>query len=186
MHRRRLRTVCTTGVCLALATAAFASSGCLLVAAGAAAGGAVGYAYYQGKHCGTYSAGSNDTWVALHTALRELGMPIVGEQADGDERYVEARTPNGERVRIYVDSVPGANPSENALSRVCIRVATFGDAEVSARILDQVGTHLMVAPAGPPQTAPPPLAQTDAPPLAATPPPALLPPEPVRAATPGR
>src|SRR5437879_5466705 len=107
MDRRRRRMTWTGALYLTVAGAAIASSGCLLVAAGAAAGGAVGYAYYQGKVCGTYNADFNDTWAALHTALGELGMPVVSEQAQGDERFVESRTASGERVRISVDTVVG-------------------------------------------------------------------------------
>ncbi len=176
MDRRGRRLVWAGAVYLILAVAALGSSGCLLVAAGAAAGGAVGYFYYQGNRCGTYDAGFNDTWTALHTALRELGMPIAGEDTSGGE--LEARTADGQRLRMTVQQVAGRVPGENPLTRVCVRVATFGDEEVSEAILRQVSAHLVVVPPGPaqaafgpPQTAPPPLA--DAAPAQTAPPPLL-------------
>jgi hypothetical protein len=172
---------------LTIAAAALVNSGCLFVAAGAAVGGAgyAGYAYCKGSVCQTYKANRTDAWTALHTALRELGMPVVSEEFHPDgESFVESRTADGEKVRISLDSCASPVPSDSPLARICVRVATFGDQVVSDRILSQVDTHLVAfpppatptAPATPvlgapqpfqppPQTAPPPLLAPEPQPL---------------------
>ena len=193
---------------LIVAVIAICQSGCLLIAAGAAGGAAAGYAYYQGRICQSYVANFEDTWAATHTALSELGMPILSEERQTDCGVIKTQTADGDRVRIALDAVPSRIPAEGSLTRICVRVGTFGDHPVSERVLYQVGAHLTVCPAAVPLPAssPPPVAnasgsvepplspipasaQTAEPPLTyssgspsngppTTPP--LLPPEPVR------
>jgi hypothetical protein len=184
-HRIRYRRAAQ----LVLLLTTLANSGCLLATAGVAGGAVAGYAYVKGKLCDTYNANYDDTLAAVHTALAELGMPIVKEERDGAEGYIECRTANGERVRIYLQAQTGSIPAGGQVCRVCVRVATFGDRPVSDRILDQVGMHL--APTPWPGTLAPTLnpnqavIQTGAPSLSTpsanlrpeTPPPPLLPPE---------
>lgn len=171
----------------AVALVALANGGCLLVAAGACAGGAVGYAYCKGKVCQNYVADFNDTWAATHTALAELGMPVVSEERTAaGAGFIESRAADGERIRIYVDNVPSRVPSEGMLTTVGVRIATFGDYSLSDRILYQIGAHLAPAPApGAPTPAPPALGPIQptavSAPAVPTPtgPPPLLPAEPV-------
>src|SRR5258708_729235 len=76
------KAVCVPG--LLLAAAALASSGCLAVAVGgAAAGGAVGYAYLRGGLSQEFPADLNNTWAATNAALGDLGMPILTAGAKG-------------------------------------------------------------------------------------------------------
>ena len=172
-----------------------ANSGCLLIAAGAAGGAAVGYAYANGRVYETYNANFGDAWAATQTSVRELGMPIVKEERNADGGFLESRTADNETVRIYVDALPSRIPAEGSLSRVSVRVATFGDKPFSNRLLDQVGLHLVPAGSVPQsiaaqalgsgivQTAAPALATPStsgaAAPSGQTPPPPLLPSEPV-------
>jgi hypothetical protein len=189
-HKRLAR-----GACLILAALALANSGCLLIAAGATGGAAVGYAYCKGKVCQTFPASFQDTWTATQTALGELGMPLVRAESKVGSGFLESRTADGERVRIYLEVQPCRIPAEVAATRVCVRVATFGDHPVSGRVLDQVSFHLAPpgvlvpqgvspVPAGQPQPvmapAPPPgaIQPVSVPPQ--TPPPPLAPPEPVK------
>ena len=121
-------------------------------------------------------------------------MPILNEERKADAGFMESKTADHETVRIYVDAVSSNVPAEPVLSRVSVRVATFGDKQFSNRLLDQVGLHLV--PAGvalQPVAAQPAslgVVQTAAPALAApsstgsagvqqTVPPPLLPSEPV-------
>jgi len=161
---------------LLLAILILSNTGCLVVAAAGAAGGAAaGYVYVKGKVCEVYNAGLNDTWAATHTALAELGMPILKEDIKPDESFIESRTTDGQQVRIYVTEVDSKIPAEGKNTRVCVRVSTFGDHGVSTRILDQVARHLLPANGFPPQSGPPPAAApvviqtggTNPPPLAA-------------------
>lgn len=175
-----------------LAVLALANSGCLLVAAGAAGGAAMGYAYYKGKICQVYNAGFTDAWAATHTALADLGMPVVKEEQNGTCGSIETRTSDGEHVRIHLENIVSKFPAEGSLTRICVRVATFGDPFVSDRVLDQVGAHLAPpgsiapppgaapnwAPAqGQPETLPPARVAPPATGVQQTAPPPLLPPE---------
>ncbi len=134
---------------LVLGAVAVSQGGCLLVAAGAAGAGgaAVGYAYYQGKNCQSFSANFEDAWAATHTALVELGMPILNEERHMDNGVIKTQTSDGDRVRIGLDVISSRIPADGALTRICIRVGTFGDHPVSERILSQVGAHLIAVPA---------------------------------------
>src|SRR5437763_10663328 len=84
---------------LLLAVMALINSGCLVVAAGAATGGAVGYAYYRGNVTRFYTANLEDVRAATRSALAELGMPIT-EKTDSDGYLIDSRTGDGDRVRI--------------------------------------------------------------------------------------
>src|SRR5262249_42393607 len=148
--------------------------------------------------------GLDDSWTATHTALAELGMPILKEEHGLHSGTIDSRTADDDHVRIILESLKSSIPAEGQVTRVSVRVATFGDRPVSDRILYQIGLPLAPAnyvhpavgqaPTGPGviqmgSTPPPPLAgnlqQTAAPPLAdsqqAAPPTVLPPvPEPVR------
>ena len=135
---RTARQLCT----LALAAGALAAGGCLWVAAGAAGGAAVGYAYYKGKVSETYQAQLGDAWTATRLALNELGMPVVAEAYDATGGFIESRTGTGERVQIDLEVQPSRVPADGARTHIGVRVANFGDRAVSERILYQVGMHL--------------------------------------------
>jgi hypothetical protein len=163
---------------LMLAAITVTQSGCLAAAAGCAAGGAAGYAYYKGRVDRDYTANRDDVWAALHTSLGELQMPVVKEEREADEDHIESRTADGDKVKIYVEVHKSAIPAEGDISRVSVRVATWGDSVVSTRILDQVDRHLMPGvpvPAQPIQPVsatgvPPPPRPSGAPPQSAAPP----------------
>ena len=55
---------------------ALMNAGCLAVAAGAAGGAAVGYAYFKGRVYENYDAGFNDTWAATETSLKVVSRKI--------------------------------------------------------------------------------------------------------------
>jgi hypothetical protein len=130
---------------LMLAGLALANSGCLFVAAGAAGGAAVGYAYYKGKITETYNAAFNDSWAATHTALAELGMPILKEDRNSDSGTIDSRTAEDDNVRISLDTVKSRIPAEAPLTQISVRVSTFGDRPFSDRVLYQIGMHLTPA-----------------------------------------
>jgi hypothetical protein len=157
--------------CLLLGVVALSSGGCLWLAAGAAGGAAVGYAYYKGKVCETYQANLGDAWAATKTALAELGMPLVAESQDGLGGFLESRTGTGERVQIHLELQPSKIPAEGGQTRICIRVANFGDKPVSERILYQIGMHLTPAAVAEVRPVPPqPLPQGPIQPSSYTPP----------------
>jgi hypothetical protein len=188
MPRHSLKLRSPQAIHLALLLFALVNSGCLLATAGVAGGAIAGYAYCKGKVCETYAASFADTWTAAHTALAELGMPILKEERKVSEASIESRTADGERVRIYLQSETSKIPAEGQITWVCVRVATFGDHPVSHRVMDQVGVHLAPAPlpGSPAPTATLGVIHTGSSAPAAgfpqqTAPPPLLPPEPLPA-----
>jgi hypothetical protein len=157
MDRTRLQVCLGRAAHIALACVALSVSGCLLAAAGVA-GGAAGYAYYQGKVCHVYDSDYHDTTAAVHSALAELGMPVDSEELGARHGFVKSYIANGDAVRIYLDVISSKFQAEAPQTRVGIRVATFGDDPVSDRLLAQIGSHLvppgtMATPQlGPPQS----------------------------------
>lgn len=128
-----------------LAGLSVTSGGCLVVAAGAAGGAAVGYAYYKAKVCETYQAQLGDAYAATKAALAELGMPVVAEGHDAGGGFIESRTGTGERVHVDLELLPSKIPAEGGQTRIGVRVANFGDRPVSERLLYQVGLRLTPA-----------------------------------------
>src|SRR5262245_8810999 len=79
-----------------LAAGVLANSGCLVVAAGAALGGAAGYAYYKGNVCRTYPARFEDVLAATRSSLNELGMPLLSEVSVSGGMELESRSHKGD------------------------------------------------------------------------------------------
>jgi len=190
---RRIR----LGVFLLTAAVMVCQAGCLWVAAGAAAGGAAGYAYYKGKNCQSFPAGFEDSWTATRAALSDLGMPVLKEERNQGCGIIKTQTSDGDRVKIDLDVIPSRIPAEGMMTHICVRVGTFGDHPVSERVLYQIGAHLTTSPAvmppGPGVATMPPIApvpssgQTAEPPLTgpspavqSVPSPSSLPHEPIR------
>jgi hypothetical protein len=131
---------------LTVAGLALTQGGCLLVAAGCAGGAALGYFYCNGKLCNIYPAGLDDTWAAAKSALADLAMPVLEEERHGADGFIKSQLSDGNVVRIYLDLQNSKFPADGPVTRVCVRVACFGDHPVSSRILDQIGMHLAPAP----------------------------------------
>ena len=113
-------------------------SGCLLLAGGAAAGGAAGYAYYRGNVTETYAADFLTVWNATHDAMYDLGMPVLNETHDAHGGVIESVTGTGEKVKITLKENLPPIPTDPTTTTVGVRVATFGDQEVSQRIHEQI------------------------------------------------
>jgi hypothetical protein len=173
-HGKRLG---TRFALLAVGLLALASSGCLVIAAGAASGAAVGYFYYRGEICKYYSAGPEATFAATRAALLDLNMPILREENNGARGSIEATTAQNEKVHVSLHQDTDNGPAP--MTRVGVRVGTFGNEEISATLLGQIEARLSypgsgrlvpqaaptlgpiqpVSPVGiPNQTPPPPLA----------------------------
>jgi hypothetical protein len=159
-----------------VAVAALLNGGCLVAAAAGAAGGgaAAVYAYQRGRLYREYPASLADATSAVRTSLTELGFPTVTEKFKDDERIFTTKTGDDTAIHITLEPLTSRIPAEGPMTRISVRVGTFGDDAVSARILDQVSMHL-VAPT-PPTTSSPPVVirpvpprppETASPPLAA-------------------
>jgi hypothetical protein len=131
-----------------LALVALTNSGCLVAILGtAAAGGAVGYAYYHGNVSRDFLAPLGPTVAATDRAVRDLGLPVMDGKMDGTTATIESQTPEGDRVAIYMEPVPGAT---YPATRVHVRVGWFGDHELTGQLHRRIATHLQQqAPADP-------------------------------------
>jgi hypothetical protein len=134
-----------------LAAATLSASGCLAVAAGTAAvaGGTAGYVYYKGSVPQDFHAGFAEAWNATLAALRDLGMPLLHNEAGPDSGSIESRTANNDSVSINLET-HSKPPPEGAITRISVRVGVWGDRPVSERLLTQIGTHLGSNPPPPP------------------------------------
>jgi hypothetical protein len=143
-------------VLLLLAATALCNSGCVFVAAGAAAGGATaGYLYYRGRLYRDFPANLNDAAAAVRLALVDLKFPITSDSLDGGKIDLKSRTADGSKIHINLETVTSRIPAEGTVTRVSIRVGNFGDDDLTKKLLDQIGFHLVVPPSkeGPPPPA---------------------------------
>jgi hypothetical protein len=120
----------TALTCAALVTL---SSGCFLVAVGAAgAAGAGAVAYVRGELDATLANKYDATVAASNKAIEALQFAKVSEKKDAFSAVITARTAQDKKVQITVTK------STDTLSRVQIRVGTFGDEGMSMSILDKI------------------------------------------------
>lgn len=127
-----------------LAVVTLANGGCLVAAAGAAAGaGVAGYAYVKGKVCHTFNSPFEETWSATRQALTELKLPILAEERETNvSGALKTQASDGSAVRIVLEAEIGEPPGQGPMTNVCVRAGTFGDYPISDRILSQISTHL--------------------------------------------
>jgi hypothetical protein len=125
------------------------SAGCAALVLGAvAAGGAAGYAYYQGSVPRDYHADVDQTWTATQYALQDLGLPVSKAEKQGAGGVIESVTPKKNKIYIQVEPSPASLPPDPTVppgpaTRVHVRVNTFGDHDLSDWILDQVEQRLL-------------------------------------------
>ena len=171
MHTTQTRRLVLGGMAILL----LANAGCLAAAAvagTAAAGGAAGYLYLNGNVRDEFNADFNTTWATTKNALADLRMPVTRENRDDKHGTIETKTGTGDSITITLDAQVSKVPADGPLTRLGIRVGTFGDPKVSDRILEQVAYRLNPAPPLPPAVVPPGAAvapagfQTPPPPLA--------------------
>jgi uncharacterized protein YwlG (UPF0340 family) len=107
--------------------------GCVLVAVGAGAGAAAGgVAYYMGELRSTERATPPEIVAATKTALGNLYVSVISSSSDELSGEVLGRTSSDEKVQISVEY------KSDGLSQVGIRVGTFGDEDMSRRILNDI------------------------------------------------
>ena len=137
MNPSTLVTLSRTLTALACAAMIALCSGCFLVAVGAAgAAGAGAVAYVRGE-LDTSLASKYETMVmASNKAIEGLQFAKVSERKDAFSAVLMARTAQDKRINITVTK------SGDNLSRVQIRVGTFGDEAMSLSILERIKSNL--------------------------------------------
>lgn len=151
----------TLGVGVVLGAIATTQGGCLLVAAGAGAGATV--AYVRGDTESTVDATPQRVIEASKAVMADMDVTVVSSSASALDGDLIARTARDAKVHVVVK---GAG---ERTSHVSIRIGTFGDKEMSNRILLKLNERLAAANTPVPPAAPAPAADAGNAP-AATPP----------------
>lgn len=80
----------------------------------------------------------DQSWDASLTAMERLGFVVSQRDRSDVEARILAHTQGGREVRIRISK------DTTMLSRIRIRVGTFGDESLSRLILERIETHLPV------------------------------------------
>ncbi len=113
------------------------SPGCFLVAVGAAgAAGAGAVAYVRGELNATVNGGIDAVDRATNRALEQLQFAKINEGKSTVDAAITARTGQDRKIDIKLDR------SADNLTRVRIRVDTFGDESLSRMLLDKIKSNL--------------------------------------------
>ena len=114
-------------------TALFGSMGCVAAAAAAGAAGAI---YVSGDLETTLDATPNVVAAAAVKGLSDLGMSDIESSASALDGEVTARSARDDSIKIVLEA-QGEKQTDTS-----IRVGTFGDEEMSVRILDAIKKRL--------------------------------------------
>lgn len=123
-----------------LASLAVSQSGCLLAAAGAAAG-AGAYAYYRGNVSETCAVEFGDAYQATKEAMLDLAMPVLHEEHRGLAGTVESSLQDGTKVTVSLEEKPRQLANDPHQTDVAVRIGTFGDEKASTKILRQIAVR---------------------------------------------
>jgi len=104
--------------------------GCFLALAGA--GGAGTYAFVKGDLETMEKESVADLYNAALAALEELQIPVISKSQDALVAQIEGRNAEDKKVTIKIEV------AENELSKMSIRIGTFGDQQQSQAIYDKI------------------------------------------------
>ena len=105
------------------------SSGCVSTAVGGGPSVAAGtYSYLSRNLEVIYGVPLADVWPRALAAIESLQLHIDRQRVDGLGGEIQARRPNGTRVRVCLKPVGDHSTS------VSVRVGTWGDREMSERV----------------------------------------------------
>jgi hypothetical protein len=122
---------------LALATALATTSGCLLIAVGAAgAAGAGTVAYVRGELDANLGSQYEEVINAANAAVSQLQLAKVRESKDAFSAEIIARNSADKKINITISK------KADSLTKLAIRIGLFGDEEESRAILDTIRTNL--------------------------------------------
>jgi hypothetical protein len=117
-----------------MAAALAMTSGCIVVAVGAAGAGTV--AYIRGELHATMGKDYERVAAAAARSVRQLDFALVSEQKDALEDVITARTGQDKRVVITVKR------EGDGVTSVAIRVGLVGNEDTSRAILAQINRDL--------------------------------------------
>jgi hypothetical protein len=125
------------GMLAVMAVIVATQSGCLVAAAAGAAGGTV--AYMKGDVEAIVDGGVDATFNATKAAMDDLKLPLMATWANAMEAHVEARVGTDNKATVNISG------QSEKLSKVSIRVGTFGDQGLSQAILEKIKANLSKA-----------------------------------------
>lgn len=120
-------------ISLAMLPIAF-TSGCLAVAAGAAGAGAV--AWVRGELDASIGNSLDAVDRATNRAAEQLKFVKIAESADALARVITLRTAEDKKIEVRLTR------TTDTVTRVRIRVGTFGDESVSRLLLEKIQANL--------------------------------------------
>ena len=113
------------------------STGCWIIVVGAAAGaGAATVAYVDGNLVVTYANSYDSVVAAANSAVTDLGFAKPEERKDQLSDTLNTHSMTGDSVKIVITK------TSDAVTKVDIRVGTFGDEQLSRSINDKIKAHL--------------------------------------------
>ena len=110
-------------------------SGCVALVLGGAAG-AAGVAYARGDVDRVYPHSMDTVWEATMAALGDLQLRLADYHKDQLTGEITAYTAAGDKVKIKLDS------RNMTMTKLDIRVNTFGDQSMSLAILSKIDQYL--------------------------------------------
>jgi hypothetical protein len=119
----------------ALAASLLLGTGCILVAAGAAAGAGT-VAYIRGELDAPVDGGLDATDHAANRTIEQLQFVKVSETRDALSADITARTGEDKKVEIILTNIG------NNLTKVQVRIGIFGDEMISRAVLDHIKSNL--------------------------------------------
>ena len=130
---------------LILGLTLISQTGCLLVAVGAVAGGtAAGVAYATGDLEATVDAPPTTVTAATEKAFKELDVTMISKESGHLESQVTGYTSGHVKMTVVIKGA-----SEQS-SWVSIRMGTFGDDAIQARVLEKIRENVGTSPASQP------------------------------------
>lgn len=123
-----------TGLILAALAGVTVSSGCLVVAAGAAGAGTV--AYIRGELDASLPNSLEAVARASDRAMQQLQFAKISERKDALAAQLIGRTAMDKKIEIHLDK------AADNMTRVRIRVGVFGDENISRTLLDKIKDNL--------------------------------------------
>jgi len=118
-------------------TFVFFGSGCTLLVVGAAAGaGAAGVAYARGDLEATLPNIPEEIEQASQKAFHELKIKQISSDSSALDARIVGRTATDKKITIKAKTV------DSNLTKISIRVGTFGDEQLSRRIYDTIKKYL--------------------------------------------
>lgn len=131
MNRILLRRVAALSLVI---SSLFCASGCVAVMAGAGAGAAV--AYVRGDLDATLDANFDKSVRAANRAIEALKYAKISQKEDALVAVIVARNARDKKIELRLAK------QTDGVTKIKIRVGTFGDEELSLTILDKVKASL--------------------------------------------